>query len=234
MSSTFTQLLSSPFRLTTLNDKKPPILHERIYLNNSNVQTKASPTLREPFPIAQLPYELRQLIYSHYFASLPAQDITCSNARLPHHSVIPLALSSPFLEFDPASNLLYRNTTFSFSCPEALKTFSKTLSSGSGNVDKKKEVRKVKVLYGRYDQPTRDWVYLLTSNFPQLEEVTFLVDTEKSGFDVELGCFGNWWGCVRNAVREGLSCIPGIGGRKGMLTLRVEDGEWGVVEVIRV
>ena len=155
--------------------------------SNSKVQTKSSPTLRELSPISQLPYELRQLIYTHYFANLPTQDITCSHARLPHHSVTPLALSSSFLEIDPASNFLYRNAMFSFSCPEALKTFSKTLFSDSGNIDKK-ELRKAKVLYGRYDQPTRDWVYLLTFNFPQLEELTSSVDTEKGGFGVEYGC----------------------------------------------
>ena len=62
-------------------------------------------------------------------------------------------------------------------------------------------------------------------HFPQLEEVAFSVDPEKGGFGVEHDCFWTWWGCVRDAVRESLSCVPGIGRRKGMVTLKVEDRE---------
>ena len=232
-SSTSTQLMSSPFRLATVSVSTPPI-YERIRLDDCKANPKASPGSLEAFPIAQLPYELRQLIYTYYFASLSTQEVTCPSAGLPHphHSLTPLAQSSPFLECDPVPKQFYRNATFSFSCPEALKSFSTALSSAAKNVDGRKDVRKVKIVYGRYSQPTRDWVFLLTSNFPWLEEVTFAMDGEKSEFGAGHGCFGNWWGCVRDAVREGLSCAPGVGGRKGAVTLRVEDGEWGVVEVV--
>jgi hypothetical protein len=146
-SSTFTQLVSSPFRLTTSKDEQPPPLCERIYTNDPKSQTMISPNPSEPFPIAQLPYELRQLIYTHCFASLPTRNITCSNARLPHNSLTPLALASQFLKSDPIPNLYYRHTRFSFSCPGALKTFSKTLSSYSEN-DRRKDVRKVTIMSG--------------------------------------------------------------------------------------
>lgn len=118
--STFTQLMASTFRLTTFNSNEelPPLLHGKTYLNPSQ---KPSPAPSEPFPIAQLPCELRRLIYTHYFASLPTQNMICSNARLPRRSLTSLALSSPFLAFDPAQNLVYHHATFSFSCPEALK-----------------------------------------------------------------------------------------------------------------
>lgn len=86
-------------------------------------------------------------------------------------------------------------------------------------------------MYGRYDQPTRDWVYLLTSNFEELEEMTFAVDKDSGGLGMGHMCFGNWWGCVRDAVREGLH--PDSRDReKRRVVLRVEDGEWGIEEVI--
>ena len=95
----------------------------------------------------------------------------------------------------------------------------------------RKDVRKVKVLYGRYDRPTRDWVYLLTSSFETLEEMTFAVDKERGGLGVRHVVFGSWWGCVEDAVREGLYSDPARNGRRNM-RLRVEDGEWGMEEVV--
>jgi len=71
-------------------------------------------------------------------------------------------------------------------------------------------------------------VFLLTSNFPSLEEITFSVDREKGGLPVGHRCFGNWWGCVRDAVREAYA------DSKREVSLRVEDGEWGLVEVVNV
>jgi hypothetical protein len=69
--------------------------------------------------------------------------------------------------------------------------------------------------------------------FERLEEVAFELERERCGLN-----FGNWWGCVRDAVREGLSSQTSEGKgevrrkRKG-LKLRVEDGEWGVCEFLR-
>ena len=90
------------------------------------------------------------------------------------------------------------------------------------------------MLYGRYSQPTRDWVYLLTENFPGLEEGTFAIDRKRGGMEPEHMCFGNWWGCVRDAVREGLGYASGEreGRGKRVVRLRVEDGDWGVEEMI--
>lgn len=118
-----------------------------------------------------------------------------------------------------------------------MKTFSKTLSSASDSElkvavrsDRRKEVREARIWYGRYDQPTRDWVYLLTSNFEGLEEMTFAVDKEKGGMGAGHICFGNWWGCVRDAVREGLCDRE----RERRMRLRVQDGEWVIEEVVCV
>ena len=249
--STLTQLRASPFRLTTSSgsNEQPPLLHRKIHIIPSK---EIFSTLSEPFPIARLPDELRQVIYTHYFASLPTQNITCLNVRLPHHFLTPLALSSPFLAFDLTQNLFYRHATFSFSCPEALKAFSTTLASESPSpeiesapakmvganpqqgklskqVGKRKDVRKIKILYGRYDQPTRDWVFLLTTSFPSLSEVTFSIDCEKGRLGIGDRCFGNWWGCVKDAIREELG-----GGARRRVRLRVEDRVCGVVEVVSV
>jgi hypothetical protein len=228
-SATFTHVLAGPSRVA--KSKGEALLHDQPSLNPAEEDIMAPSVPSKPFSIAQLPYELRQLIYMRFFSSLPTQDITCSNARLTHHSLTCLALSSPFLALDASKTLFYRNATFSFNCPEALKTFAKTIVSECHPEvsDRRNDIRKVKILYGRYDQPTRDWVYLLASNFEGLEEVTFSVDRVKEGFGIGHMCFGNWWGCVRDAVREGL---VGDSKRKEVV-LRVEDGEWGVVEVVR-
>lgn len=99
----------------------------------------------------------------------------------------------------------------------------------SKQLDKRKDIRKVKILYGRYDQPTHDWAFLLTTSSPSLSEVTFSVDREKGGLSVGDRCFGNWWGCVKDAVREGLG-----GGARRRVLLRVEDRAWCVVEAVSV
>jgi hypothetical protein len=231
-SITFTQLIAPRTRLVTSKGQPGPF----------DIPNECLSVLSQPFPIAHLPYELRQLIYTQYFASLPSQNITCSNALFPHHTATALAVASPFLLRDSLPPLFYKHTVFSFSCPEALKTFSRTLFSGSDlksrfgsserdenkEFDKRRDVRRVKVWYGRSGQPTRDWVYLLVSNFDALEEVTFVVDREKDSFGVGQMCFGNWWQCVRDAMREGLISKQ----NQGKVLLRVEDGGWGVEKVV--
>jgi hypothetical protein len=214
-STTFTHLITSPSRLCLSTPQPAP--------DNPVKDTISVP--KKSFPISDLPYEIRQLIYTFYFASLPTQNITCINGRLPLHTLTPLCLASPFLASDPAPSLFYKHTEFSFSCPTGLKTFAECIS------DMKQDIRRAKIMYGRYDQPTRDWVYLLTSNFEELEEMTFAVDKDSGGLGMGHMCFGNWWGCVRDAVREGLH--PDSRDReKRRVVLRVEDGEWGIEEVI--
>jgi hypothetical protein len=223
-SSIFPYLVSGP---SGINPSKEPTPEPEPAPFNA----ESSPS--KPFPIARLPYELRQLIYTYYHLSRPAVQITCSNTFLPHHLLTPLSLASPFLAFDPSPVLFYKHSKFSLSCPQALKAFSSTnpFSQSAG-----RQVRKVKILYGRYDQPCRDWVYLLTSCFERLERVSFAVDRERGGVGAGHCCFANWWRCVRDAVREGL-CSPG-NGKEGLgrgerkVLLRVEDGEWGVEEVL--
>ena len=85
-------------------------------------------------------------------------------------------------------------------------------------------MRKIKIIYGKDDCPTRDWVFLINSCFLRLDEITFSI--EKGTCDLE---FGSWWECVREAVREGLCERRGTG--KGRwLVLRVGYGDWSVCE----
>jgi len=168
-----------------------------------------------PFPIATLPFELRQLIYTFYIASLPPINITTSKAHLAHDTSTSLSLSSPTL-FSFPPRLFYQNTTFEFSCPQALKDFAASASE-------KRHVRNVRIRYGRYDGLTRDWVFLLAGNFEGLREVTFVIDGEK---ERGMGTCGKWWGCVRDAFREG------VDGGKGGMRLRVENGECDIEETI--
>ena len=74
-----------------------------------------------------------------------------------------------------------------------------------------KDVRKVRILYGKDKHPRRDWVFLLSSIFPggALEELTFVM-----GEDVKIdwGCaFRDWFERVEGAVREALLCRRGEG-----------------------
>ncbi len=96
------------------------------------------------------------------------------------------------------------------------------------------EVRKVRILYGQYNSvQARDWVYVLMSNFPRVNYVCFGVEGTGLHQRDTHGCFGDWWGCIRDAVREGLSIQSEEQGGKGRIVrLRVEDGEWGVEEVV--
>jgi len=86
-----------------------------------------------------------------------------------------------------------------------------------------RNVRKIKIVYGQekgVDARNRDWVYLMHSCFEGLEEVGF----EIGGKGI-LG-FAAWWGCVREAVREGWCCRE----RKGdSLVVRCEVGGKEVV-----
>lgn len=93
--------------------------------------------------------------------------------------------------------------------------------------------------YEKEKVQSRDWVYLLLSYFGGLEEVVFELD----GGSERMGCEGErWWRCVRDAMREGLSCsnsnsgirVVGKGiGRRRDLVLRVRGGEWSACEVVK-
>ena len=245
-STTIAQLIMHPAHLLSYKDDLSSAQHRLDAASRNQPELISEPVstpTNKPFLIFYLPWEIRQQIYTFYFASLPTQSITCPNARLPHHTLTPLFLASPCLALDLSSTFYYRNATFSFLCPEALKIFAKTLGSSpilsSGTKpekdeetkeirteDRAKDVRKIKILYGRFDQPTRDWLHLLMENFSSVEEVTFSVE-RKGSCRVGQMCFGNWWSCVRDAVREGLA--PAGKGRK--VKMRAEDGEWGIDEI---
>jgi hypothetical protein len=169
------------------------------------------------FPIARLPYELRQLVYTFYHHSLPPITITKSNTKSPLHQHTNLGLSSPFFAADVSPTLFYQNAVFEFLHGEDMKSFSLHYERG-------RDVREIEVVYGGGGYFT-DWVYLLQSCFHGLEEIIFGVERDLGG-KVEISearGFGPWWGCVRDAVREGLR-------GRGDVVLRVEDGEWSVCE----
>lgn len=105
-----------------------------------------------------------------------------------------------------------------------MKSFSREYGRASS-------VRRIKILYGADQSPTRDWVYLIDSCFENLQEITFSIDRESFGSG-----FGQWWGCMRDACGEGLGTqiIKGVGSSKETskgLILNVDDGEWSVCEV---
>lgn len=179
----------------------------------------------QTFPISKLPGELRQQIYEYYFASLPIQKITCDNAQDHHHTLTDLYLSAPFFATDLAPSLFYKHATFSFEEPADIEPFAITIG------ERRTDVKKVKVLYGHWDQPSRDWVYLLTSNFGRLEEMTFNVERQSQDMDVGHRCLDKWWWCVKEAIREGMTA-EGAGSRKRRMKLTIENGDWHMDEIL--
>jgi hypothetical protein len=148
---------------------------------NATSQNRLSDIPGIRFPIANLPYEIRQLIYVQYLTTLPALSITKDNALLALHTIHPLALAFPFLTHEISPGLFHQNVTFLFSFGEDMKAFASLYS-------RPKDVRKVRILYGKDKHPRRDWVFLLSSIFPggALEELTFVM-----GEDVKID-----WGCA--------------------------------------
>jgi hypothetical protein len=171
---------------------------------NATSQNRLSDIPGIRFPIANLPYEIRQLIYVQYLTTLPALSITKDNALLALHTIYPLALAFPFLTHEISPALFYQNATFSFSFGEDMKAFASLYS-------RPKDVRKVRILYGKDKYPRRDWVFLLSSIFPggTLEELTFVMEEDvKIGW----GCvFRGWFERVEGAVREALLIRRGEG-----------------------
>jgi len=133
-------------------------------------QQTAQPTsITRAFSISYIPYELRQLVYTHYFSTLELHEITKDNASLPLHLITPLGLASPFLLYDTSPALFHTFSSFSFSSGEDMRRFSQLYNRSSC-------VRRIRILYGRDPCPTRDWVFLMNLCFSELEEVTFSAD----------------------------------------------------------
>jgi hypothetical protein len=148
---------------------------------------------QESFSVSHLPPELRHKIYASYFTTLPPLEINPSNISTKHHLTTPLALASPFFESDIPSTTFYSSTTFSFSSGKAIQYFA----------EQQRNIKRIKIEYGQekgLEAKNRDWVYLMHTWFESLEEAIFEVG-EKGDGD-----FGAWWGCVRDAVREGWCC----------------------------
>lgn len=163
---------------------------------SSSEATKSYPSTTSPFPLQNLPSEIRHEIYAHYFASLPPHHISCSaianyrqqqrerqkakdlgteasntssSSLPPFHTLSPLLLSSPFFTIDIPTFIYYQQTKFSFSCPSALKSFSSSDLT-------QRFTRKIRIAYGGIGDQGPDWVYLILKAFERLEEVVFIVD----------------------------------------------------------
>jgi hypothetical protein len=159
------------------------------------------------FPISDLPYELRQLIYARYLAILPPLRITPTTLRrLPHPALL---RSSPIFVRDIAPPLFYQRATFSFTCVADLLVFAR--------LPHRHHVRKIRIL-SLHDKEGGDWVYSAQKCFPGLEEMVFEF-AEDQEIHVDLD---GWWERVLDAVREGRA--GGGRRRRRGLRLSVEDG----------
>ncbi len=186
-------------------------------------KTETNPVPSASFPISDLPSELRNEIYTHYFASLPPLSIIPDDVTSAVHNHIALALSSPYCESDILPSIFYSNTTFSFSNRKILRNFAK----GEG----RDRIARVRIEYGTLSRCHRtDWVFLLFPNFEQLREVTFAFDAGVKEWDGS--CFRQWLACVRDAMREAANSRVvkrGRGENAGVM-LKVECGEWNFSE----
>jgi hypothetical protein len=175
------------------------------------------------FRISDLPPELRNEFFAHYFASLPPLSISFDNFTSAIHNQTDLFLSSPYFESDILPSIFYSNSTFSFSNPKMLRNFAR----GEG----RDRVARVRIEYGSLSRCHRtDWVFLLFQKFQHLKEVTFAFDA--GGKEWDGCCFRQWLACVRDAVREAANSRVekrGRGENEGVV-LKVECGGWSVCE----
>ncbi len=204
------------------------------------------------FTISNLPPELRHQIYAEYFHSLPPLLIShdtlsllklttkpdnepntnTSTARLLSARILsrnPLALASPFFEADILSSIFLSNLTFEFTCTGVLKSFSSLLSALQKNpqIQSSTQVRSLQISYGPLRRRAPDWVYLVNSCFPELEQVVFVLDItscENELCELRRGQFDCWWECMRDAIREAIAVREVRNGRnqKGMVVV-VQD-----------
>jgi hypothetical protein len=171
--------------------------------------TASTPLALCTFPIAALPYELRQLIYASYLTLLPPLHITPATLRrLPAPALL---RSSPLFVRDIAPPLFYQGATFSFTCVADLRRFA---YKPHGH-----HARRIRILNHR-DNNGGDWVYSAQKCFPALEEMVFELADEGQMVLEE------WWDRVIDAVREGR------GMRIGGLIVGVERGERLLTEVL--
>ena len=214
----------------SLERENPPastalaLINEKASLHHSlgAKKTEVNPVSSKSFSISDLPSELRNEIYAHYFASLSPLSITPDNVTAIHNQT-DLSLSSPYFESDILPSIFYSNSTFSFLNPKILRNFAK----GEG----RDRVASVRIEYGSLSRCHRtDWVFLLFQNFGHLREVTFAFDAD--GREWDGSCFGQWLACVRDAVREAAnSRVEKRGrGKNAGVMLRVECGGWNVFE----
>ncbi|KAK0119956.1 hypothetical protein ONS95_011380 [Cadophora gregata] len=206
-------------------------------------ETNTPPPVVAPFPLLSLPLELLHQIVSNYYALLPHLTITQCNHHLPHHALTPLALSNPLLLAILPPSFYYAHATFVFSSPSLLQPFG-------NHFNRSNQVRKIKIWYGTLGplgpgtaareqsendhgkgNGRQDWVFSFLEAFKGLEEVTFVIELGISKSFCErsqhMRVMEGWWGCVRDAVREGIGARPVGRGRKRIgnengLTVKVE------------
>jgi hypothetical protein len=188
-------------------------------------KTEINPVSSTSFRISDLPSELRNEIYAHYFASQPPLSVTPDNVISAIHKQTNLLLSSPYFESDVLPSISYSSFTFSFSNPKVLRDFAR----GEG----RERVARVRIGYGTLSRCHRtDWVFLLFQNFQHLKEVTFAFDA--GGKEWDGCCFRQWLACVRDAMREAANSRVEKRGRRenAGVMLKVECGRWNVCESV--
>jgi hypothetical protein len=158
---------------------------------------------RPTFPISELPYELRQLIYSYYLSLLPPLHINKNTLRsLPHPALI---RSSPLFACDIPPPVFYKHATFAFSSVADLLLFARPPHGH--------RVRNVRIL-SHQDGKGGDWVYCTQRCFPDLEEIVYEMPEGQ-----EMQCeLEGWWERVLDALREGR------GTKREELRVSVEKG----------
>lgn len=168
---------------------------------------------RQPvFPISNLPYELRQLIYACYLSLLPPLNInTTTLQRIPQPALL---RSSPLFACDIAPPLYYQHATFSFASVNDLVLFARPPHG--------RLVRSIHIL-SQHDRRGGDWVYSAQRCFPGLEEIVFeFSSVSESQLNLE-----GWWERVVDALREGR------GSKRGWMRVSVEkDGGECLTEVL--
>ena len=140
------------------------------------------------FPISDLPYELRQLVYASHLSLLPPLQVNATALRPIRY---PDLIRSPSLF---ACNLslpcFYQNATFAFDSVADLVLFARPSQSH--------HVRSIRI-QSYQDRKGGDWVYTSQKCFPSLESIVFEVSEGKELlYDRE-----GWLERVIDALREG-------------------------------
>jgi hypothetical protein len=156
------------------------------------------------FPISNLPYELRQLIYASYLSFLPPLQVSSMSLR-PFPCLGPIHSPSLFA-CDLFLPCFYQNITFAFNSVADLLLFSRPPQS--------QHVRRIRI-QSHQDKKGGDWVYICQKCFPSLESIVFALSEDK---ELQYDDLEGWWERVIDALREGR------GARRRDMTVSVDRG----------